>query len=292
MAERLAADVVTADSMQVYRGLPLLTNQPTAAELLHVRHHLVGIIEPHEECSAAAFACLAHDAIDDLREQGRPVVLEGGSGLYLRSALGGLTFRPAPDPSVRAHLEERLRAMGLPALVAELQAADPVAAERTDVRNPRRVIRALEAASSLGAAPAVVRHDELWLPGARYPHLLFLLSAERSWLRQRVDERVDEMLAAGALVELAAVRAGGPLSRTLQQAIGVRELSEHLDGRLTLTEAAEQTKARTRRLVRRQLTWMRKLPGTATIPVASRPASAVADEIVALLHRAIAGGPR
>lgn len=284
--------MVTADSMQVYRGLPLLTNQPTAAELLRVPHHLVGIVDPTEECSAAAFAQLAHAVIDGLRAQQRPVVLEGGSGLYLRAALGGLSFRPAPDPAIRAGLEERLLRLGLPSLVAELRGADPHAAERIDLRNPRRVLRALEVALQAESVTATAEATNLWLPGSRYPHLLFLLSAERAWLRRRVDERVDEMLAAGALAELAAVRSGGPLSRTLQQAIGVRELSEHLDGRLTLAQAAEQTKARTRRLVRRQLTWMRKLPGTATIAVAGRPASAVADEIVALLHRAIAGGPR
>lgn len=290
LAERLSAEVVTADSMQVYRGLPVLTNQPPEAERARIPHHLVGIVEPWEEFSAAAFAAVATATIDEVLARGSRVVVEGGSGLYVRAALGGLSFGPAPDTALRQRLEQRLAADGLEALVDDLRVADARVARHTDLRNPRRVLRALERLLLKTVDAPDGEEDRLWLPGARYTHALVVLEAERVWLRQRVDERVGEMLAAGALGELRAVLTRGPLSRTLQQAIGVRELTAHLEGTLSLEEAAARMRARTRQLVRRQTTWMRKLPSTARIPVTSRPAAAVADEIASLLDRAIAGG--
>jgi hypothetical protein len=144
LAERLHAEIVTADSMQVYAGLPLLTNQPTADQAARVPHHLVGFVEPRNDFSAAEYAGLAHNAIDALLGHGRRVVLEGGSGLYVRAALGGLHFGPAPDPALRAGLEHRLDQEGVSALAAELQRLDPQMAGTVDLANSRRVLRALE----------------------------------------------------------------------------------------------------------------------------------------------------
>jgi tRNA dimethylallyltransferase len=292
LAERLEAEIVTADSMQVYAGLPILTNQPTADQAARVPHHLTGFVDPQDDFSAAAYARLAQAAIDRLLEEGRQVVIEGGSGLYVRAVLGGLHFGPAPDQAVRAGLERRLGREGVAALAAELQRLHPELAGSVDLANPRRVLRALEAVAagqgggvaagvSLGAAAGHL--DELWTPGRRYRHALVALTTDRELLHQRIDERVDQMIAGGALEELRAVRSAGPLSRTLQQAIGVRELSACLDGALSLAEAAAQTKQRTRRLVRRQLAWMRKLPDAATIAVAGDSPGAVADRLTTLL---------
>ena len=293
IAERLGAEVVTADSMQVYAGLPILTNQPTAGQAARVPHHLTGFVAPRDDFSAAAYASLAHEVIDGLLARGRRVVIEGGSGLYVRAALGGLHFGPAPDPAVRATLELRLTSEGVGALAAELRNLDPELAGSVDLANPRRVLRALEAVAagrgrglstaSPGLLATVGRADELWTTGSRYRHTLVALTADKDVLQRRIDERVDRMIAAGALDELCVVRTAGPLSRTLQQAIGVRELSACLDGTLSVAEATAQIKQRTRRLVQRQLTWMRKLPDAATIAVTADSPGAVADRLARLL---------
>jgi tRNA dimethylallyltransferase len=283
LAERLSGEIVTADSMQVYAGLPILTNQPTAEQAARVRHHLVGFVDPGSEFSAAEYARLAQATIDGLLARGRRVILEGGSGLYVRAALGGLSFGPAPDAALRASLEERLRREGLAALGGELARKAPQLAAHVDLANPRRVLRALEMLALGGAQAEPEARRQLWLPGSRYEYTLLALDADRDYLRRRIDARVDEMMAAGAVAELQAVLARAPLSRTLRQAIGVRELAAYLDGSVSLDEAAAQTKARTRRLVRRQLTWMRKLPGAATISVTGESAGAVAARAMALL---------
>lgn len=284
LAERLGADIVVADSMQVYRGLPILTNQPDAAQRRRRRYHLVGVADPYAEFSVAAYAALAHSAIDAVLEAGRRVVVEGGSGLYLRAALGGLEFRPVGDAGGRAArrrvLEERW-ARDPESVVAELRARDPEAAAHVDLANPRRVLRALEAALAGGTPAGAAQRDGLWTPGTRYDHRLVALVPDRDALRERVAARVAAMLAAGALAEVEALLAGGTPSRTVRQAIGVRELAAVLAGELTLEAAAAAMVRRTNALVRRQLTWLRKLPAGATVSVAGRPPAAVVDELVA-----------
>lgn len=269
--------------MQVYAGLPIITNQPPADLAARVPHHLVGFVEPGREFSAAEYAKLAHETIDGLLERGRRVVVEGGSGLYVRAALGGLDFGPAPNQSLHVEMEGRLAAEGVAALAAELERLDRELAATIDLANPRRVLRALEALASRRSAPAMAQADRLWEPGSRYEHALVALTADREPLRRRIDERVDQMVADGAVEELRAVRAAGPISRTLQQAIGVREFCACLDGEMSLDEATAQTKLRTRQLVRRQLTWMRKLPDAARIAVAGDSPGTVAARVAARL---------
>ncbi len=284
LAGILHADIVVADSMQVYAGLPIVTNQPDAGARSRAAHHLVGWRSPQEECSVAEYAAVAHEVLDRLLGAGRPVIVEGGSGLYLRAVLGDLSFGGAPDEARRRALEARwLRDPG--DLVAELERRAPDVAARVDARNARRVIRALESLDEGGAGP---RQDALWEPPERYSHRLFALvpDDDRTALKERIDRRVDDMIAAGALEEIAAARAPGPFSRTAAQAIGVRELCAVLDGELALDEATTRMKARTRALARRQLTWMRKLPEAAAVPVAGRPSAAVAADV----HRLLAGG--
>lgn len=283
-AERLGAEIVSADSMQVYRGLGVLTNQPTVEERRRVRHHLVGHVDPRVEYSAAAYAVEAQATIDRLRAARTPVVLEGGGGLYVRAALGGLGFGTAARPGTRRELEERLRTHGLAALVDELKRRDQLTAARIDLANPRRVVRALEIIRSQEAPLTAGQYGHLWQPPAHYPSLIVTLDEDRTLVRERVDERVRAMIAGGALDEVRRLLASGEPSRTVAQAIGVRELSRYLAGTCGLDEAVGDMQARTRRLVRRQLTWMRKLPDTARIAVLRRAVDAVAEEVVALLH--------
>lgn len=281
LAGLLGADVVVADSMQIYAGLPLVTNQPAAEARTRARYHLVAWVSPQQDCTVADYAAHAHEVMDALVGAGRPVVVEGGSGLYLRAALGGLAFGGAPDADRRHALQERWdRAPD--DVVSELRRRAPDVAARTDLSNGRRVVRALEILDAPGDG---VQTGELWRAGGRYDHRLLALDPgdDRDALKRRIEHRVDEMLAAGALDEVAAARAAGPFSATAAQAIGVRELCAVLDGELALPEAAARMKARTRTLARRQLTWMRKLPASATVPVGGRAPEAVADEILRLL---------
>lgn len=282
LAERLGAEIVVADSMQVYRGLPLITNQPSAAQWARVRYHLVGVVDPREEWSVAAYAEAAHAAIDDALARGVAVVLEGGSGLYLRAALGGLSFAGRPEPRLRRELETAW-ARDPGAVIAELSSRDPGTVARLDLANPRRVIRALEAVRSLGRPLGETERSALWRAPERYAHTLIALEPERERLRERIDARVDAMLAAGALDEVRRARSAGPLSRTVVQAIGVRELLAVLDGSSTLDAAAAAMRSRTHALVRRQLTWMRKLPLAVREPVAGRDARRLAAALLTRL---------
>jgi tRNA dimethylallyltransferase len=284
LAERLGADIVVADSMQVYEGLPIITNQPDEAQRARARHHLVGFVPPQRAFTVAEYAREAHKAIDGLRREGRAVIVEGGSGLYLRAALGDLDFAAPPDATLRHELERRWeRDPG--EVVDELRRLDPAGLARLDISNPRRVIRALESVLVSGGPLRATGRDQLWRPGERYAHILVALvpDDDRAALKARIEARVDEMLAAGAVDEVARAREGGPISRTALQAIGVRELGAVLDGDLRLDEAAARMKTRTRALARRQLTWMRKLPAAAPVPAAGRPPEAVAQSVLALL---------
>jgi tRNA dimethylallyltransferase len=280
-AQRLGAEIVAADSMQVYRGLPIVTNQPSEAQRGRVRYHLVGVIDPAVDSSVAVYAELAHAAIDDALRRGVRVVVEGGSGLYLRAALGQLSFAGRPDPTLRAELEARW-ARDPGGVVRELRSLDPATAARVDLANPRRVVRALEAVCSLGRPLEEAEQGLLWRPAERYAHRLVALEPEPTTLRRRIDARVAAMLAAGALDEVRRAREAGPLSRTVRQAIGVGELIAVLDGELTLDAAAAAMRRRTHALVRRQLAWLRKLPATAVEPVGGRLPEEVA---VAVLDR-------
>ena len=286
---------MSADSMQVYRRLPILTNQPTAEQLAAVAHHLVAIVDPDVEFSAAQYAQLAERALDALAARRRTAIIEGGSGLYLRAALGGLVFGPPPS-AARAELEA-LAARDPQALVARLERLDPDAATSVDLANPRRLVRAIERAlqkappgvrrgseeqdlmTAAGTAPASPSGSLLWAPGERDARVV-ALEPDRERLRERVDARVDEMFARGLADEVRTARDSFTLSRTVRQAIGVREICALLDGELNLEDVRRRMQARTRAYVRRQLTWMRKLPDAARIPVSARSADDVADEIV------------
>ena len=258
LAELIGGEVVSADSMQVYRGLPIATNQPSAEQLARVPHHLIAVVDPDEEFSVARYAGLAHAAVDDAHARGRRAILAGGSGLYLRAGLEALA---SADP---AALRERLRARDAATFAA------------IDDRNPRRVVRALEA---LGDGPDEPRpaRDRLWSDaGLRHATRLFCLEIDRERLRGSVEARVDEMFHRGLLDEIAALPQ--PLSRTVAQAIGVREMLAVLAGELTLDDARARMKVRTRGYVRRQFTWMRKLNAD-IIPTSARPPESVAREI-------------
>lgn len=278
VALALGGEIVSADSMQVYRGLPGLTDQPSAAMLAAVPHHLVGVVPLSEEYNAVRFA---RDAVAAMRViAGREALplLAGGTGLYIRALLGDFSFGAGSSPEVRRKWEEFIQDRGAAAARAELQRLDPKAFRIVDTDNPRRLVRALEAAEVDGPSLAGERGRQ-WSGDSPYQVLSFGLQTDREELYAGIERRVDDMLQTAALPEVeAALR--GTVSRTVAQAIGFEEVAAHLRGEISLADAATRIKQRSRRYAKRQLTWMRKMPDIVKIDMAGRDAAQAASEII------------
>lgn len=266
---------VSADAMQVYRELPVLTAQPTAPERARLEHRLVGFLPVSESFSAGRYAELAHREIDAARDAGRRVIVVGGTGLYLRAALAELELRPEVPHEIRSRWTAVLVAQGPEALHAHLAERAPEAAERIAPTDPVRIVRALELLDAGHRPPAErARDSQLWTRETRHPTLLVGLVMDRDALKARIDARVDDMLAAGAAQEVARAEAAGA-SHTARMAHGYRDL---------LAGDVEAMKRRTRQFTRRQLVWMRKLPDVLTLDVTERAAEDVAAEIESALR--------
>lgn len=264
LALRLDGEIVVADPFQRYRGLEIAADAPRAADHDEVRYHLVGDLDLHETSSAAGYAQRAHAVIDDVLARGRVPIVSGGTGLYVRAALADLGFPDEPPPAVRRSAEDRA-GNDLPGAVAELARLDPVAADRVDLRNPRRVARALALARSGIAAPV---RDALWAESTRHPTVIVALVRERHSIDGLIADRVARELADGLVAEIAAAldRPGG-ISREAAQIIGVAEVRALRAGTLDPGALADALAARTRRLARSQLTWLRKTPGVTEVDV-------------------------
>ena len=254
LAERFGGEIVNADSRQVYRGMEIGTAAPSASERAAVPHHLYGIADPGEGFSLARWLPLATAAIADIDGRGGLPVVVGGTGQYVNALVGGWQApRVPPDPALRERLEAVIAQEGVEAAARELLEADPDAASRIDLRNPRRVMRALEVAAALG-------------PGARggqsappYRTLLLgLTTGTREELHRRIDARVDAMLAGGWLDEVRVLLdAGHSPGLPSLSSMGYRELAQHLLGEMALEEAARRIKLAHHRLARQQYTWFK-----------------------------------
>jgi len=276
LAELLRADgedpvAVSADALQLYAGLEILTGAATAAERARLEHRLLGVLPITARATAGDFARRAHAEIDALVAAGRRPIVVGGTGLYLRAALAELDLRPPPDPAARERYRRRLAAEGAPALHAELATRDARAAATIAPTDAQRIVRALELLDA-GASPP--GGDQLWTRDTRHPTLLVALTMQRDALYARIDARVDAMVAAGAAAEVARADAAGA-SPAARQALGFEEL---------LAGDVDAMRRRTRRYARRQLTWLRKLPGALTIDVTERDAQSVAAEVRSALR--------
>jgi tRNA dimethylallyltransferase len=274
LADRLRARgarpvAVSADALQVYRGLETLTGVPTAAERARLEHRLVSILPVDARFSVGEYAELAHAEIDGLLREGASPIVVGGTGLYLRAALADLDLRPPPPDEVRERWEAELQQRGSEALHAELRRRAPWAAEGIDPRDRSRIVRALEL-SELGELEPPAGPNQLWTADTRHPTRLVGLVMEREALYARIDARVDAMVAAGAAAEVRAAHAAGA-SETARKALGFEEL---------LAGDVEAMKRRTRNLAKRQLTWMRKLAGVEVVDVTGRAPDAVAAELL------------
>jgi len=260
---------VSADALQVYRGLKVLTGVASSAEQERLEHRLVSFVWVRERFSVAEYQPLAHAEIDGLLAAGRTPIVVGGTGLYLRSALAGLELRPPPQPGVRERLEAEAEVRGLPILHARLAETAPWAAARVAPTDRSRIVRSLELHEQGSLHPPPAR-SELWTARTRHPTRLIGLTMEREALRTRIDERVDAMLAAGVEQEVRAA-AAARASPTARAAVGFREL---LDG------DHEAMRRNTRRYARRQMTWLRKLAGAQLVDVTGRAPEDVAAQIL------------
>jgi tRNA dimethylallyltransferase len=266
VAERIPADIVSADAIQAYRGLPILTDQPERPT------ELVGIWPLDHEGSVAEYQRLAHETIDRILAGGRTPVVTGGTGLYLRAALAELNLPPAPLPDARERWGRLYDEAGPEAAHAALAEGDPAAAALVHANDRRRVIRALELAE-IGASLAPEESSRLWTEETRRPTLIFGLDLPTETLNRRIEERTRQMVERGVMDEVSRAHTGA-LSSTARKAIGLEDFAT-----LPLEDAVEATTRKTRQYAAYQRKWLRRIPGVVSV-CADRPPHAVADEIL------------
>ncbi len=255
LARRFDGEIVSADSMQVYRGMAVATAQPTEAERGAIPHHLVGFLDPGTRYSTAAWCADAEQTIDDILRRGKLPIVCGGTGQYLSALLHNLKFEGAAgDEKLRAELAERAEREGGAALLDELRKLDPKSAETLHENDRTRIIRGLELAYS-GLTKSEQNARSARPPKYDFAPRLLLVYTDRAKLYERIDRRVDAMLAAGLAEEADRMRTLS--GATARQAIGHKELAPYLDGSAALSQCAEKLKQSTRNYAKRQMTWMR-----------------------------------
>jgi tRNA dimethylallyltransferase len=272
-AARVLGDVeiVSVDSMQVYRGMDIGTAKPTAAERAMVPHHLIDVADPGEDWSVARFQQAARAAVTDIESRDKRALLVGGTGLYVQAVVDPLTF-PPEDRAVRAEFEaEMTTPNGAAAAYAELQRVDPTAAARIEPGNARRIARALEVIRLTGQpfssfGPGMQSYRE-----TVFPVSMVGIATDRDALRGRIERRVDTMLEQGLVEEVRKLRARGDLSRTARRAIGYQEVLAHLGDEMTLPQARDETVRRTWRFARRQIRWFRRDPRITWLEAGDNP---------------------
>ena len=261
LAKAYDGEVVSCDSMQIYKHMDIGTAKPTPEEMEGVRHHLIDIIEPGEDFSVGKYVQLADACVQDILSRGKTAVIAGGTGLYVDSLISGRTFAPVPQTGKREALEARMREAGGEAMLEALRAVDPEAAQRLHPADEKRIIRALEVYEETGKTITQHNLETQAIPPRYRPVWLGLDYADRAVLYRRIDLRVDLMLQAGLLDEIRALLAlGVSPAATAMQAIGYKEFFGALDGSCTLEAAAELCKQRSRNYAKRQLTWFRRNP--------------------------------
>ena len=267
LAQALHGEIISLDSMAIYRSMDIGTAKPTLKERQTIAHHLIDVADPHEEFSVTEFVRLAADSASDIVARGSTPIFVGGTGLYLRSILRGMFEGPEADWELRNSLETHARELGPQWLHDRLAACDPVTAGRLHLNDMRRMIRAIEVFELTGKPLSEDQHHGP-RPAHEQPQAVVWLEPPREWLRDRINRRVDQMMNAGWLEETRQlIERDPPPSRTARQALGYRDLIRHLEGELTLREAVEFTKISTRQFAKRQHTWFRNLEECCALPM-------------------------
>ena len=257
LAKELNGEVVSCDSMYVYRRMNIGTAKPTPEEMDGIVHHMIDVAEPDEDFSVSRYCAMAAPIVDDIVARGKTAIITGGTGLYMDSLIRGNDFAPFPSTGVRERLETETDEIGFDAMMEKLRAIDPEAAER--IKDRKRMIRALEVYYETGETITAHNLRTQAIPPKYSPLWLGLDFADREALYRRIDSRVDIMLQRGLLEEIRTLLSEGvPADATAMQAIGYKEFVSALDGRITVEEAADEVKRASRRYAKRQLTWFRR----------------------------------
>ena len=260
LALRFGGEVVSADSMQVYRRMDIGTAKPTAEEMRGVPHHMIDVADPEENYSVARYVAQAVPIVDGILARGKLPIVAGGTGLYIDSLVAGRQFAPfEADSGLRRELQLKAKSEGLPALYAQLQRLDPAAAQRIHPNDEKRIVRALEVCLSTGKTLTQHNRSTRALPNRYTPLTIALSFGERPWMWERIDSRVDGMMARGLEREVRDLLASG-LSRdcTAMQAIGYKEIAAAISEGRPVSDGAREVKLRSRQYAKRQLTWFRR----------------------------------
>ena len=262
LAQKYSGEVVSVDSMQIYRGMTIGTAAPTAEEMEGVPHHMIAVADPAEQWSAARYAQAAIPVVDDILSRGKLPILVGGTGLWMDALIQGRTFAGGcAGGKVRAELQARLAAEGIEPLLAELRQVDPEAAERLHPADEKRILRALEVWLETGKTITAHNEETKKLPPRYDAVWIGLQFADRADMKALIDKRVDLMVEQGLLEEVRGLLESGlDRSATALQAIGYKEFLGVLEGTATVEQALEEVKLRSRQYAKRQLTWLRKNP--------------------------------
>ncbi|MBQ1281056.1 MAG: tRNA (adenosine(37)-N6)-dimethylallyltransferase MiaA [Oscillospiraceae bacterium] len=259
LCRRYDGEVVSCDSMQIYRGMDVGTAKVTREEMQGVPHHMIDIIDPDEDFSVSRYTELADACVQDILARGKTAVITGGTGLYIDSLIAGRTFAPIPSTGKREMLYDLARGQGIEAVIAQLREVDPESAARLHPSDEKRIIRALEVWLETGKTITQHNLETQKIPPKYDPVWLGLNFTERQDLYDRIDRRVDIMVESGLWAEVERLLAGGVReSATALQAIGYKEPIQALRGEITREEAIEKIKQESRRYAKRQLTWFRR----------------------------------
>ena len=261
LAKDLSGEVVSCDSMQVYKRMDIGTAKPTEEEMQGIPHHMIDVAEPDEDFSVSRYCCLAAPIVDDIVARGKTAIIAGGTGLYMDSLIRGNAFAPFPSTGVRERLETQADSEGMEFMLNWLRSVDPESAARLHLSDRKRIIRALEVYLETGQTITEHNRKTQQIPPKYTPLWLGLDFADRAELYHRIDLRVDLMLEMGLISEIQGLLASGiPPRCTAMQAIGYKEFVAALHGEETIAQAAEEVKKASRHYAKRQLTWFRRNP--------------------------------
>ena len=259
LAKELNGEVVSCDSMQVYKRMDIGTAKPTKEEMQGIVHHMIDVAEPDEDFSVSRYCAMASPIVDDILARGKTAIIAGGTGLYMDSLIRGNDFAPFPATGVREKLETQADEIGMEAMLARLREIDPESAARLHLSDRKRIIRALEVYLETGETITEHNRKTQAIPPKYTPLWLGLDFSDRAELYRRIDLRVDLMLEMGLIAEIQGLRASGiPAKATAMPAIGYKEFVAALNGEETIAQAAEEVKKSSRHYAKRQLTWFRR----------------------------------
>jgi tRNA dimethylallyltransferase len=281
LARELNGEILSLDSMAIYRHMDIGTAKPTPAEQGGIPHHLIDILDPHEEFSVAQYLARAQKTVDDIRARGKTPIFVGGTPLYLKTLLRGFFEGPPADWTLRGELEEEARAKSWDTLYTRLGEVDPAAAARIEPNDQRRIVRALEVYELTGTPLSDLQREfERETPAAELR--AFILDWPRPIMHERINLRVEQMISAGLIAETEKLlKLPQGLGRTALQAVGYAEIREYLSGQKSLKEAILRIQARTRQFAKRQMTWFRSLGELRWVTMdSSKSSDAVLQELL------------